>query len=175
MKLKLTAKQEKQIDVLKQEGIQIKNKYLKAKIDLETAINQEQQAKQCVLDNNIFVCAEYIEGTRGHNKGDRITNPKLDFLIDEEIFENEFMPKLQQAYKVLFNIENPLEFDYVYPFKQNFWELEKQFLKIATRFLSLAGQEQTAEQLNKKIDGYLKDSFKEQLLKINNDFLGMEA
>lgn len=162
----LNHEQEQQIDILRSEGIIIRQEYLKSKLNSKRAKEQENQVTQYVLDNNIFVYDE-----KWDKAGERITDYQADFLINEEIYINEFLPKRQEAFKILFNIDNPLDFAYVYPFQEKFWEVEKQFLKIATKFLSLVGYETEAEQLNKSIDGYLKDSFKEQLLKINDNFL----
>lgn len=55
---KLDIEKVQQIDELKRKGKKIKVNYLQAKQALEKAEQQEKQAIQYVLDNNIFVYAE---------------------------------------------------------------------------------------------------------------------
>lgn len=166
----LTMKQIKKIEELKKEGKKIKLEYLQAKKDSELAKEQERQATKHVLDNNIFVCADEW-GIDGQHKGNRITDPQLDYLIDEKICLNDFLPKLQKAYKDLFNIDNPINCSYPYSFEEKYWKLEKEYFKIATKFLTILGHEREAEQLNSAIDGYIKKEFVKQLTSINDSFL----
>lgn len=168
--MKLTYKQTKQLEELKKEGKIIKNDYFNAKEEYEKAKERELKAIQHVLDNNIFVYAETYEKANEY-KGERITNPKEDYLIEESIYIDEFLPKLQQAYITLFNIDNPLNFVYTHPFQEKYYKLEKQYLKIAVNFLSISGHGDYAEKLNKDIDEYLKEEYRIQLLEINNEYL----
>lgn len=107
-------------------------------------------------------------------KGDIITDTRLDYLIDNidnEIYTSEFSPKLQQAFKTLFNIDNPLHFTYTYPFQRKYWSFETQYLKVAIELLNILGDRDNAERLNKAIEGYLQDDIKQKLMNLNDDLL----
>lgn len=166
--MKYTIKQLKDIESLKIEGKLLKTEYDNSKRAYEQAKQQEQQAKQYVLDNYVYLIEDDWE--RGPTRGDRITSHKDDFLMSDKDYE-DFLKHYQEALKELFNIEVEYNHSHSSDFFNDYLKSGKNYLKIAPRFLKIIGKQDEALVIEKQIDGYLKEEYKEKLLQYNDGFL----
>ena len=103
--------------------------------------------------------------------GDRVTDEFDMCLVDEEIFKNDFLPKVKAAYMELYGIDNPLNFVYSSPMLERKLKAEKAYRMIAVDFLKISGRAAEAAQLEKAVNGYLNPKLEAQLLSIIRNFI----
>ena len=165
--LKLTKSQEDMLYLLRLDGLrreielhEATEAYAKAK-EIEKAVNQY------VIDNNRYTVG--IEGDPEY--GELITKENASFMMNDTIFENDFLPKVRDAYMSLYNIDNPLNFVYSHPMHERKMKAEKAYHMVAVDFLKISGRQVEAAQLEKAVSGYLKPSLLKCLLEINDNFI----
>lgn len=165
--LKLTKTQEDLLYLLRLDG-------LKREIELHEATEAYKKAKeiekavnQYVIDNNSYT----VGFENDPEYGNPITLERDSFMIDEEIFANDFLPKVKDAYMSLYGIDNPLNFVYSHPMHERKMKAEKAYHMIAVDFLKISGRQLEATQLEKSINGYLKPSLVKNLLELTDSFI----
>lgn len=166
--MKFTHEQLEEIRSLKKEGQELKKKHDASKEVYKQACRQEVDAKQKVLDEHIFLIEDNI---RELKKDTRITNPRIDFLMSEADFK-EYLKYYQKALKDLFNLDIEYNCSHAGEKLGDYLKAEKEYLKIAPRFIRAMGRIEEATIIESRIDGYLKEEFKQKLIKYNNQFVG---
>ena len=159
--LTLTKKQEKMLYWLRLDGLRREIELHEATEAYNKAVEIEKAVKQHVIDNNEY----YSED------GERITNGDCDYLMSEEVFVNDYLPKVKTAYMDLYGIDNPLNFVYSSPMLERKLKAEKAYRMIAVDFLKISGRAAEATQFEKAINGYLNPKLESQLLSIIRNFI----
>ena len=160
-KLTLSKKQEELLYLLRLEGLRREIELHEATEAYNKAVEIEKAVHQYVVDNNEY----YSED------GERITNGDCDYLMSEEVFVNDYLPKVKAAYMDLYGIDNPLNFVYSSPMLERKLKAQKAYRMIAVDFLKISGRTTEAAQLEKAINGYLNPKLEAQLLSIIRNFI----
>jgi hypothetical protein len=165
--LRLTKKQEEMLHLLRLDGLRREIELHEATEEYNKAAETEKAVQQYVIDNN-----EFFNSMDGDpEKGNRITDASLDYLIDEEIFASDYLPKVQKAFKELYNIDNDLNFVYSEPMRERKVKAQIAYDMISVDFLRICGNVKEAETLEKAIKGYMRKEMKDRLDRMNADFL----
>lgn len=159
--LTLTKKQEEMLYLLRLDGLRREIELHEATEAYNKAVEIEKAVQQHVIDNNEY----YSED------GERITNGDCDYLMSEEVFVNDYLPKVKTAYMDLYGIDNPLNFVYSSPMLERKLKAEKAYRMIAVDFLKISGRAAEAAQLEKAVKGYLNPKLEAQLLSIIRNFI----
>ena len=157
----LTKKQEELLYLLRLEGLRREIELHEAIEAYEKALEIEKAVRQYVIDNNEY----YSED------GERITNWDCDYLMSEEVFVNDYLPKVKTAYMELYGIDNTLNFVYSSPMLERKLKAEKAYRMIAVDFLKILGRQEEAAQLEKAIKGYLNPKLEAKLMSITRSFI----
>jgi hypothetical protein len=157
----LTKKQEELLYLLRLEGLRREIELHEATEAYEKALEIEKAVHQYVIDNNEY----YSED------GERITNWDCDYLMSEEVFVNDYLPKVKTAYMDLYGIDNPLNFVYSSPMLERKLKAERAYRMIAVDFLKISGRQEEAAQLEKAIKGYLNPKLEAKLMSIIRNFI----
>ena len=159
--LTLTKKQEEMLYLLRLDGLKREIELHEATEAYNKAVEIEKAVQQHVIDNNEY----YSED------GERITNGDCDYLMSEEVFVNDYLPKVKTAYMDLYGIDNPLNFVYSSPMLERKLKAERAYLMIAVDFLKILGRQEEAAQVEKAVNGYLNPKLEAQLLSIIRNFI----
>ena len=165
--LKLTKSQEDTLYLLRLDGLRREIELHEATEAYNKAQEIEKAVNQHVVDNNSYTVG--IENDPEY--GSPITLERDTFMIDADIFENDFLPKAKAAYMELYGIDNPLNFVYSHPMFERKMKAEKAYRMIAVDFLKVSGRPLEAEQLEKAIKGYLNPKLEKQLIAITKSFI----
>lgn len=159
--LKLTKRQEEMLYLLRLDGLRREIELHEATEAYNKAVEIEKAVQQHVIDNNEY----YSED------GERITNGDCDYLMSEEVFVNDYLPKVKTAYMDLYGIDNPLNFVYSSPMLERKLKAEKAYRMIAVDFLKISGRAAEAAQLEKAVKSYLSPKLEAQLMAIIRNFI----
>ena len=159
--LTLSKKQEELLYLLRLDGLKREIELHEATEAYNKAVEIEKAVKQHVIDNNEY----YSED------GERITNGDCDYLMSEEVFVNDYLPKVKTAYMDLYGIDNPLNFVYSSPMLERKLKAEKAYRMIAVDFLKISGRVAEAAQLEKAVKGYLNPKLEARLMNITRSFI----
>ena len=170
-KLTLSKKQEELLYLLRLEGLRREIELHEATEAYEKALEIEKAVSQYVVDNNEYYISQLEHDMPEMKNGDRVTDEFDMCLVDEEIFKNDFLPKVKAAYMELYGIDNPLNFVYSYPMFERKMKAQKAYRMIAVDFLRISGRTAEAEQLEKAIKGYLSPKLESQLMAIIKSFI----
>ena len=158
--LTLTKKQEELLYLLRLDGLRREIELHEAIEAYNKAVEIEKAVQQHVIDNN-----EYYS-----DEGERITNGNCDYLMSEEVFVKDYLPKVKAAFMELYGIDNPLNFVYSSPMLERKMKAQKSYRMIAVDFLKISGRQEEAAQLEKAVKGYLNPKLEAQLLNIIRNF-----
>jgi hypothetical protein len=167
----LTKKQEELLYLLRLEGLRREIELHEATEAYEKALEIEKAVHQYVVDNNEYYISKLEHDMPEMKSGDRVTDEFDMCLVDEEIFKNDFLPKVKAAYMDLYGIDNPLNFVYSSPMLERKLKAEKAYRMIAVDFLKISGRVAEAAQLEKAVKGYLNPKLEAQLLNIIRNFI----
>jgi len=159
--LTLSKKQEEMLYLLRLDGLRREIELHEATEAYNKAVEIEKAVHQHVIDNNEY----YSED------GERITNGDCDYLMSEEVFVNDYLPKVKTAYMDLYDIDNPLNFVYSSPMLERKLKAEKAYRMIAVDFFKILGRQEEAAQLEKAINGYLNPKLEAKLMSIIRSFI----
>lgn len=160
-KLSLTKHQEEMLYLLRLDGLRREIELHEATEAYEKAQEIEKAVHQYVVDNN-----EYYS-----DEGERITNGNCDYLMGEEVFVKDYLPKVKAAFMELYGIDNPLNFVYSSPMLERKLKAERAYRMIAVDFLKISGRTTEAAQLEKAIKGYLNPKLEAKLMSITRSFI----
>ena len=167
----LTKKQEELLYLLRLEGLKREIELHEATEAYNKAVEIEKAVHQYVVDNNEYYISQLEHDMPEMKNGDRVTDEFDMCLVDEEIFKNDYLPKVKAAYMELYGIDNPLNFVYSSPMLERKLKAEKAYRMIAVDFLKISGRTTEAAQLEKAINGYLNPKLEAQLLSIIRNFI----
>lgn len=172
--LTLSKKQEELLYLLRLDGLRREIELHEATEAYNKAIEIEKAVRQYVVDNNEYY--KYYISQLEHDmpemkNGDRVTDEFDMCLVNEEIFKNDFLPKVKAAYMELYGIDNPLNFVYSSPMLERKLKAERAYRMIAVDFLKISGRTTEAAQLEKAINGYLNPKLEAKLMSIIRSFL----
>lgn len=165
--LKLTKKQEEMLHLLRLDALAREIELHEATEAYNKAKEIEKNVNQYVIDNNNYTVDVEIDP----DYGKRITLERDSFMINESIFENDFLPKLKDAYMNLYGIDNPLNFVYSHPMHERKMLAEKAYKMISVDFLKISGKQKEAESLEESIKGYLRPQLEAELKKLIDSFI----
>ena len=169
--LKLTKKQEEMLYLLRLDGLRREIELHEAEEAYKRAQEIEKAVSQYVVDNNEYYISQLEHDMPEMKNGDRVTDEFDMCLVDEEIFKNDFLPKVKAAYMELYGIDNPLNFVYSYPMFERKMKAQKAYRMIAVDFLKISGRQEEAAQLEKAIKGYLNPKLEAKLMSITRSFI----
>lgn len=168
----LTKKQEGALHLLRLDGLRRKIEFDETAAAYKKAQEIEKAVKQYVVDNNAYVVTGITEDMRTDMKnGDRITEEFFTVWMDDDVFLRDFLPKVREAFRTLYGIDNPENFVYSEPFRVKARAAEQAYLMIAVDFLKISGRPE-ADGLEKAVKGYLKPELKQRLTELNDNFIG---
>ena len=169
-KLNLTKSQEDMLYYLRLDGLKREIEWRAAEEAYKKATEIEKAVHQYVIDNNTYYISQLESDIPEMKNGDRITDEFDTCMMDEEIFKNDYLPKVKAAFMELCSIDNPLNFVYSHPMFERELKAEKAYYMIAVDFLKISGRPE-AVNLEKAIKGYLSPKLRENLIAINNSFI----
>lgn len=165
--MKFTNEQSKHIESLKAIGIKKEHAYQDAAIALEKAKGIEKCVQQYVIENNEY----FVDIDGDPENGERITSGSCDYMMNDEIFKGDYLPKCQKAFKDLYGIDHNAEKVYSWPAQQAYWSAEKEYYMVGVEFLRIGGQQDYADTLEEFIKGYIPSHEKAKLNMITNGFI----
>ena len=164
--LRLTKKQEDLLYLLRLDGLRREIELEEAKASYKKAAETEKAVQQYVIDyNEYFAALEYSDEMNGK----RITDQRSDFMMSSESF-NDYLIKINTAYKEIYGIDNPINFVYSEPFRERLQKAEREYMMIAVDFLKIAGSPE-AQLLEKAVKSYIKDEHKKRLFELTDNFI----
>lgn len=168
MKLSFIKEQEEMLYLLQLEGLRRKIELQEAQDKYEKAVEIEKEVENYVIQNNVYYsdCPDMPE-----LNGKRILDEFNVCLINDSILESDYLPKMKEAFRSLYNIDNPLNFVYSYPMRERLIKAERSYQMIAVEFLRIIGSDKEAEQIEQALKTYLKPELKEKLVKLNDAFI----
>lgn len=169
--LTLTKKQEELLRLLRLDGLKREIELNEATEAYNKAVEIEKAVHQYVVDNNEYYISQLEHDMPEMKNGDRVTDEFDMCLVDEEIFKNDFLPKVKAAYMELYGIDNPLDFVYSSPMLERKLKAERAYRMIAVDLLKISGRTTEAARIEKAVNGYLNPNLEAQLLSIIRNFL----
>lgn len=171
MKLAVTKAQEQSLHLLRLEALRRKIELEEAKKAYENAAAIEKAVAQHVIDNNEYY-ADCPDIPELHGK--RITDEFDTCFMNQEIFMNDYLPKVKAAFMELYGIDNPLNFVYSSPMRERKLKAERSYKMIAVEFLKICGRPEAA-QIEKSIITYLRPDLEKRLYELIDDFIDGKA
>lgn len=167
MKLAVTKAQEQALDLLRLEALRRKIELEEAKEAYKKAAAIEKAVTQHVVNNNEYYsdCPDIPE-----LHGKRIADEFDTCFMNQEIFMNDYLPKVKSAFMELYGIDNPLNFVYSWPMHERKLKAERNYKMIAVEFLKICGRPE-AKSLEESIKTYIKPDLEKQLYKLVDDFI----
>lgn len=124
------------------------------------AIETEKAVAQYVVDNNTYIIDPKLKETNpeeyqmyfefNHNS-EHITSQNEAYSMCEELYMNDYLPKLQMAFKCLYNIDNPYNFVYSSTFRKEQRNAEQKYLHIIVELLELNGEHEKAKEFEEEL------------------------
>lgn len=171
-KLTLTAEQGEQLEKLREEGLQLWANINAKREALEAAEQREKAVKQAAIMEKVFTYADNSEDEDGNRKGRRITDANDAWDMGEEIFMNEYLPIVQSKWRELYGLEYPLNYSPTFTeYRRPYLDARTEYRKIAVRFLRIVGKTDEADEMERALNGYMRESLAERLDKINEQFI----
>lgn len=171
-KLNLTEQQGEQIAALRDEGLALRLKVEVRRIAWEAAEQREKAVEQAAIMAKVFTYADDYEDENGNRKGERITDPADAWSMGEEVFMREFLPIVQSKWRELYGLEYPLNYSPTFTeYRRPYLNARTEYRKIAVRFLRIVGKTDEADEMEKALNGYMRESLAERLDKINEQFI----
>lgn len=171
-KLTLTAEQGEQIAKLREEGLQLWADMIARREALEAAEQREKAVEQAAIMEKVFTYADDYEDENGNRKGERITDPADAWSMGKEVFMREYLPIVQSKWRELYGLEYPLNYSPTFTeYRRPYLDAQKEYRKIAVRFLRIVGYDKEADEMEKALNGYMRESLAQRLDEVNDRFI----
>ena len=171
-KLKLTEQQGEQIAALREEGLALRLEVEARRIAWEAAEQREKTVEQAAIMAKVFTYADDYEDENGNRKGERITDPADAWSMGKEVFMREYLPIVQNKWRELYGLEYPLNYSpTVTEYRRPYLDAQKVYRKIAVRFLRIVGHDKEADEMEKALNGYMRESLAQRLDEVNDRFI----
>lgn len=171
-KLNLTEQQGEQIAALRDEGLALRLEVEARRIAWEAAEQREKAVEQAAIMEKVFTYADDYEDENGNRKGERITDPADAWNMGEEVFMREYLPIVQSKWRELYGLEYPLNYSPTFTeYRRPYLDAKKVYRKIAVRFLRIVGHDKEADEMEKALNGYMRESLAQRLDEVNDRFI----
>lgn len=171
-KLTLTAEQGERIAKLREEGVRLWVEMDTCREAWEAAEQREKAVKQAAIMEKVFTYADDFEDDGGNRKGRRIVDASDAWDMGEDIFMREYLPIVQRKWRELYGLEYPLNYSPTFTeYRRPYLNARTEYRKIAVRFLRIVGKTDEADEMEKALNGYMRESLAERLDKINEQFI----
>lgn len=171
-KLTLTAEQGEQIVKLREEGLRLWADMNTRREAWETAEQREKTVEQAAIMEKVFTYADEFEDECGNRKGRRIVDASNAWEMGEDIFMREYLPIVRNKWRELYGLEYPLNYSpTVTEYRRPYLNARTEYRKIAVRFLRIVGKTDEADEMERALNGYMRESLAERLDKINEQFI----
>lgn len=171
-KLTLTAEQGEQLAKLREEGLQLWADMIARREAVEAAEQREKAVEQAAIMEKVFTYADDYEDENGNRKGERITDPADAWSMGEEVFMREYIPIVQGKWRELYGLEYPLNYSPTFTeYRRPYLDAQKEYRKIAVRFLRIVGHDKEADEMEKALNGYMRESLAQRLDEVNDRFI----
>lgn len=168
-KLILSKEQHEQITALKLEGLALKIKAEYLFDEWKKAEEREKNVEKSAIMEKVFV---YEEDFCDKKKGERITRAFDSYCMGEDIFKKEYLPIMQKKWQELYGLEYPLNYTPTFSeYHRPYLQAQKEYRKIAVRFLEICGRTDEAKKFDEMLNGYLPEKYADRLDKLNDQFL----
>lgn len=171
-KLNLTEQQGGDLLALREEGIALRLEVEARRIAWEAAEQREKAVEQAAIMEKVFTYAGDFEDENGNRNGERITDPADAWNMGENVFMREYLPIVQSKWRELYGLEYPLNYSPTFTeYRRPYLDAQKEYRKIAVRFLRILGRNKEADEMEKALNGYMRKSLSERLDKITEQFI----
>ena len=171
-KLTLTAEQGEQLEKLREEGLQLWANINAKREALEAAEQREKAVEQAAIMEKVFTYADNSEDEDGNRKGRRITDAVNAWDMGEEVFMREYIPIVQGKWRELYGLEYPLNYSPTFTeYRRPYLDAQKEYRKIAVRFLRIVGHDKEADEMEKALNGYMRENLAQRLDELNDRFI----
>lgn len=171
-KLTLTAEQGEQIAKLREEGLQLWADMNAKREALEAAEQREKAVEQAAIMEKVFTYADNSEDEDGNRKGRRITDAVDAWEMGEDIFMREYLPIVHNKWRELYGLEYPLNYSPTFTeYRLPYLNAQTEYRKIAVRFLRILGHDKEADEMEKALNGYMRESLAKRLDEMNDRFI----
>lgn len=171
-KLNLTEQQGEQIAALREEGLALRLEVEARRIAWEAAEQREKAVEQAAIMAKVFTYADDYEDENGNQKGERITDPSDAWSMGEDVFMREYLPIVQSKWRELYGLEYPLNYSPTpTEYRRPYLNARTEYRKIAVRFLRILGHDKEADEMEKALNGYMRENLGEHLDKITEQFI----
>lgn len=171
-KLTLTAEQGEQIAKLREEGVRLWVEMDTCREALEAAEQREKAVKQAAIMEKVFTYADNSEDEDGNRKGRRIVDASDAWDMGEDIFMREYLPIVQRKWRELYGLEYPLNYSPTFTeYRRPYLNARTEYRKIAVRFLRIVGKTDEADEMEKALNGYMRESLAQRLDEVNDRFI----
>jgi len=166
--LQLTEKQGAQIAALRDKGLALMFEVEARRNAWEAAEQREKAVEQAAIMARIFTYADDCDGKDGNRKGTRITDAGDAWHMCEEVFMREYLPIVKAKWRELYGLEYPLDYSPTFTeYRRPYLDTQKEYRKIAVRFLRIVGCDKEADEMEKALNGYMRESLAQQLDELN--------
>ena len=171
-KLNLTEQQGEQIAALREEGLALRLKVEARRIAWEAAEQREKAVKQAAIMEKVFTYADDYEDEGGNRKGRRIVDASDAWDMGEDIFMREYLPIVQRKWRELYGLEYPLNYSPTFTeYRRPYLNARTEYRKIAVRFLRIVGKTDEADEMERALNGYMRESLAQRLDELNDRFI----
>lgn len=153
----LTQEQNEKLTELRLIGLGLKIAYEQAKDEYARAKAIEEKAEQTALDR--------------YNKCNNTKYTDSCEFVDNKAEFDKWLEYRQEEFSKL-GVKIEIDKTYASQFIRAEHRAEMNYLKVATTFLRICNREQDADEIDKTIDTYIPDKFKQKLLALNDKFIG---
>lgn len=166
--LQLTEKQGEQIEALRGEGLALLREAEARRDAWKAAEQREKAVEQAAIMAKAFTYADDYEDENGNRKGERITDPADAWSMGEDVFMREYLPIVKEKWRELYGLDYPLDYSPTFTeYLRPYLDAQKEYRKIAVRFLRILGRDKEADEMEKALNGYMRESLAQQLDELN--------
>ena len=80
----------------------------------------------------------------------------------------EYLPIVKAKWRELYGLEYPLDYSPTFTeYRRPYLDTQKEYRKIAVRFLRILGRGKEADEMEKALNGYMRESLAQQLDELN--------
>ena len=175
--LQLTKQQREQIKALRGEGLALLREAEARRDAWKAAEQREKAVEQAAIMERVFTYADDCEGKGGNRTGTRITDAGDAWHMCDEIFTREYLPIVKEKWRELYGLDYPLDYSPTFAeYKRPYLDAQKEYRKIAVRFLRILGRDKEADKIEKALNGYMRESLAQQLDELNRQLnIGFNA
>ena len=168
----LTKQQCEQIKALRGEGLALLREAEARRIAWKAAEQREKAVEQAAIMERVFTYADDCESNGGNGTGARITDARDAWRMCDEIFTREYLPIVKEKWRELYGLDYPPDYSPTFAeYQRPYLDAQKEYRKIAVRFLRILGRDKEADKIEKALNGYMRESLAQQLDELNRQLI----